>query len=313
MDEKLSYEDLLQRVKHLELVSKKSEESQRGSEEIFRGILENSVDLIYRLNLKTNRFDYVSPSAQLLGYDPEAMKELGFAQILEFVHPDDKDRLSEGFNIVTESEDISSSVEFRLKQKDGGYRWVSDTRSLVCDDTGNPAAIVGTIRDITKEKQAEEDLRKAKEQLESKVKERTASLEEANTALRVLLKKREEDLKEIEEKIQFNVKELVSPYIDWLKKTNLDETQKSSLNMLESNLDDIVSPFIRSLSTQYLKLTHSEVEVANLVKQGKTTKEIADLLNMSPRTIDTHRYHIRKKLGLKSKKTNLRSYLMSFE
>jgi len=283
------------------------------NEEIFRGVLENSVDLIYRLNLKTDRFDYVSPSAWFLGYDPEEMKELGFAQILEFIHPDDKSQLSEGFSEVTESEDVSKSIEFRLKQKDGSYRWVSDTRSLVWDADGNPMAIVGTIRDITREKQAEEDLRKAKEQLESKVKERTASLEEANTALRVLLKRREEDLKEIEEKIQFNVKELVSPYIDLLKKTNLDETQKASLDMLKSNLDDIVSPFVRSLSTQYLKLTHTEVEVANLVKQGKTAKEIADLLNMSPRTIDTHRHHIRKKLGLKSKKTNLRTYLLSFD
>ncbi len=282
------------------------------NEEIFRGILENSVDLIYRLNVKTDRFDYVSPSARLLGYDPEQMKDLGFARILEFIHPDDKAQLSDGFNLVTESDDISDSVEFRLKYKDIGYRWVSDTRSLVCDNDGSPVAIVGTIRDITKEKQAEEDLRNTKEQLESKVKERTASLEEANTALRVLLRKREEDLKEIEEKIQFNVKELVSPYIDSLKKTSLDETQKASLDMLKSNLDDIVSPFVRSLSTQYLKLTHTEVEVANLVKQGKTAKEIADLLNMSPRTIDTHRYHIRKKLGLKSKKTNLRTYLLSF-
>ena len=313
MDNKPSYAELEQRIKDIEKTARNSEESQRDNEEIFRGILENSVDLIYRLNLKTDRFDYVSPSSQLLGYDPEEMKELGFAKILEFVHPDDKDRLSEGFNIVAQSEDISSSVEFRLKQKEAGYRWVSDTRSLVCDDNGNPVAIVGTIRDITKEKQAQEDLRKVKEQLESKVKERTASLEETNTALRVLLRKREEDLKEIEEKIQFNVKELVSPYIDRLKKTKLDETQKSSLDMLESNLDDIVSPFIRSLSTQYLKLTHTEVEVASLVKQGKTAKEIADLLNMSSRTIDTHRYHIRKKLGLKSKKTNLRTYLMSFE
>lgn len=313
MDDKPSYAELEQKIRDLEAIARKSGESQRDSEAIFRGILENSVDLIYRLNLKTDRFDYVSPSSQLFGYEPEEMTELGFAQILEFVHPDDKDRLNKGFNIVTESEDISSSVEFRLKYKEAGYRWVSDTRSLVCDDNGIPVAIVGTIRDIIKEKQAEEDLRKVREQLESKVKERTASLEEANTALRVLLRRREEDLKEIEEKIQFNVKELVTPYVEWLKRNGLNEDQKGYLAILESNLDDIVSPFVRSLSTKYMKLTHTEVEVANLVKQGKTAKEIADLLNMSPRTIDTHRYHIRKKLGLKSKKSNLRTYLISFE
>ncbi len=282
------------------------------TEELLREILENSYDIIYRLNMKTDQFDYISPSSQFFGYNPEEIKERGINQILELVHPEDKDRLYEGFSILTESEDVSSSVEFRLKDRGGGYRWMSDTRSLVRTDDGKAAAIVGTIRDISREKQAEEDLRKAKEQLESKVRERTASLEEANTALRVLLKKREEDLKEIEEKIQLNVKELVSPYVDRLKKTGLDEVQQSALQLLESNLEGIVSPFIRSLSTQYLKLTHTEIEVANLVKQGKSAKEIADLLNMSPRTIDTHKYHIRKKLGLKSKKTNLRNYLLSF-
>lgn len=283
------------------------------NEALLLGVLENSYDMIYRLNLKTDRFDYVSPSARLFGYDPDEIRGLGFARIIQFVHPEDRDRLAAGFDALARSADTSSSVEFRLKGQDKGYRWVSDTRSLVYDDDGVPVAVVGTIRDITKEKQAEEDLRKVKEQLEYKVKERTASLEEANTALRVLLKKREEDLKEIEEKIQFNVKGLVSPYIDWLKKAELNETQRAALEMLESNLAGIVSPFIRSLSTHYLKLTHTEIEVANLVKQGKSTKEIADLLNMSARTIDTHRYHIRKKLGLKSKKTNLRNYLLSFD
>lgn len=313
MDNKLSYAELEQRIKDLEVIAKKSEESQRDSDARFRNILENSFDLVYRLNLKTDRFDYISPSSKLLGYDPEEMRELGFARILEFVHPDDRDRLNEGYNILADSEDKSSSVEFRLKHWEGGFRWVSDTRSLVRDDNGEPLAVVGTIRDISKQKQVEEELRKVKEQLESKVKERTASLEEANIALRVLLRRREEDLKEIEEKLQLNVKELVAPYIDSLSKSGLDENQQAYLDIMESNLDDIVSPFVRSLSTHYLKLTHAEVEVANLVKQGKATKEIAELLNMSPRTIDTHRYNIRKKLGLKSKKSNLRNHLLSFQ
>ncbi len=175
-------------------------------------------------------------------------------------------------------------------------------------------------RDISKYKQAEKDLRKNerelrqhRNQLERLVKERTQNLEEVNSALRVLLNKREEDKSELEEKIMFNVKELVLPYLETLKNSSLDDRQKKFLNIIESNLNDIVSPFIRGISSHFLKLTPAEIQVANLVKQGKTSKDIAQLLHMSSRTIDAHRYNIRKKIGLKSKKENLRTYLMSLQ
>ena len=92
---------------------------------------------------------------------------------------------------------------------------------------------------------------------------------------------------------------------------NLDEKLRTYLDILESNLNDIISPFLKNLSSQYLNLTPTEIQVANLIREGKSTKEIAEILNISERAIEFHRNNIREKLGLKKAKTNLRSYLMT--
>ena len=138
-------------------------------------------------------------------------------------------------------------------------------------------------------------------------------LEESNVALRVLLKKRDEGRVEIEEKILFNVKELVKPYIDKAKETELTSKQNALLSVVESNINDIISPFVRDMSLKFMKLTPMEIQVANMIKQGRTTKQIAELMNLSGRTIETHRKKIRNKIGIGNKKANLRSHLLSLQ
>jgi PAS domain S-box-containing protein len=138
-------------------------------------------------------------------------------------------------------------------------------------------------------------------------------LEESNVALRVLLKKRDEDRIEIEEKILYNVKELIKPYIAKAMETELSPKQNALLNVVESNIDDIISPFVRDMSLKFMKLTPMEIQVANMIKQGRTTKQIAELMNLSGRTIETHRKKIRNKIGIGNKKANLRSHLLSLQ
>ena len=136
-------------------------------------------------------------------------------------------------------------------------------------------------------------------------------LEEVNTALRVLLKKRDEDKLELEETLLLNIKTLVLPCLEKLKTCTLNERQVSYLDVLESNLLEVISPFARKMSSKYLNLSASEIQVANLILEGKRTKEIASLLNLSDKTIEVHRKNIRKKLGLRSKKENLRTHLLA--
>lgn len=149
------------------------------------------------------------------------------------------------------------------------------------------------------------------EKINHELKMSNMKLEESNTALRVLLKKRDEDRAMIEEKVLYNVKELVKPYIDKLKETRMNAKQSALLNIIELNIDDIISPFVRDMSLKFLKLTPMEIQVANLIKQGKTTKQIAELMKLSSRTIETHRKKIRNKIGIGNKKANLRSHLLS--
>ncbi|MFW6415386.1 MAG: LuxR C-terminal-related transcriptional regulator, partial [Thermodesulfobacteriota bacterium] len=201
--------------------------------------------------------------------------------------------------------------------------------------------------DISERKKAEEELSKAKEELEIKVAERTESLveaneqlkreieerkqieeqlrekenelqqkadhmEEVNTALKVLLKRREEDKEELEEKVVSNVKELIMPYIEELGETRLDSKQRGFLNVIASNLENIVSPFAKNLTSRNLDFTPTQLQIAELIKSGKSTKDIAEIMETTDRAVEFHRNNIRDKLGLKHKKINLRTYLLSY-
>jgi len=127
----------------------------------------------------------------------------------------------------------------------------------------------------------------------------------------VLLKQREEDKIFLQERIILNVKSMITPYIDMLRKDSHNENQAHLFDALESNLNDIISTFSLTLSSEQFGLTPTEMLVADLIRQGKKTKEIAKVKNISCKTVEVHRNNIRKKFGLLHKKINLQSYLLS--
>jgi len=150
-------------------------------------------------------------------------------------------------------------------------------------------------------------------QAKDKAMERQAqSLEEVNTALKVLLEQREKEKTELKEELLVNIKKLIFPYIEKLETRRLDEDAKTYINIVKSNLKDLISPLVNTLSSKYFELTPSEIQIADLIKEGKTSKDIASMLNISPKAVSFHRGNLRKKLGLLNKKINLRTYLQSF-
>ena len=156
-----------------------------------------------------------------------------------------------------------------------------------------------------------EELKITHDTLESRVRERTIELEETNTALQVLIKKGNKEQKTLEENLQSNINQLVTPFLSKLRLSQSNPERLTYLNILEANLNQIVSPFINQLSAAHRNLTPKEIQIAEMVKQGKRSKEIAQLFGISVGTVITHRNNIRKKLNLKSRDANLRSHLLS--
>jgi len=195
------------------------------------------------------------------------------------------------------------------KRKDGSLKDVQLSATMVTGENGRSFCMMGLFMDVTERKRLEEKLKKREAALEA----RTNELEEVNSALRVLLKQRDQDKAELAGQMLLNVKKLVVPYLAKLKKHLSGTKQLGYLSILESNLNDIVSPFAYKLSLKYSTLTPTEIQIARFVKQGKVSREMAELLNVSERTIESHRQKIRLKIGIKNNGANLRSQLMGIK
>jgi PAS domain S-box-containing protein len=289
---------------------KEAEEALRESEEILRLITDNMSDMIRVIDLKGTNL-YVSPSHEKgLGYKAE---DRTGRSSFDVIHPEDRERTMHALAESLASDQTHGKVEYRVKHADGRYAWLETTADLLLDADGNKTGLVLSSRDVTARKQAEESLKKVLDGLETTVQERTAELNDANTALRVLLDRRLEDQKITEERLQMNVNELVLPVLDELRSCGLTAKGLHYVDLLKANLMDISSPFVFTLSSSYRDLTPREIEVANMIREGKKTKEIAHILGISAITVDSHRISLRKKLGLSREKVNLRSRLLAIK
>ncbi len=195
--------------------------------------------------------------------------------------------------------------DFYYKEHD---KWV-ELHYVAIPWTDGTLVRLGMVTDITDRKTQELEQKRINMLLEDKVKERTAELEDMNAALRVLLKNREEESNKIEEKIFANHKLLLSPIINNLKKTLTLKSQQELIDLLEIELKNILSPFSIKLSDKMINLTPTEIHVADLIRFGKSSKEISEIMNTAVSTISRHRENIRKKTDLKNKKINLSTFL----
>jgi DNA-binding CsgD family transcriptional regulator len=206
---------------------------------------------------------------------------------------------------------IAGEIEEFLTQypchSPGEQRWYS-LRVVPYRDRRARRVIV-THENITPIILAQEKLRRQDKELQRK----TEKLEETNIALKVLLDHRQRDREQLEERIVANIRELAVPYLHKLLDSPLAQRQRTLVDIVVHHLDDIISPFLNRLSAINLLLTPQEIEVAAMVRQGKSSQEIADVLGVSVATISFHRKKLRRKLGLSRNGANLRTYLLSLQ
>lgn len=284
---------------------KQAESESKEKEERFFDLFNRSLDYVYLNDFNGNFLEANPATLDLLRCKREELNSLNLTSLL------DKKQRTKALKAIEELKQTGSQgplSEYILRFKDGRQVYIETKGSVIYKDH-RPYAILGIGRDITERKEAEALLSKREEEL----KVRTLHLEETNTALNVLLRQREKDKNDLEDKIIANIREMVNPYVEKLKSTTLDGMQKTYLNLLKSHLEDITSSFLQTIKSNYLNFTPTEVRVATLIREGKNSKEIGQLINISERTVEFHRNRIRSKLGVNNKKINLRTYLLTLQ
>jgi len=177
----------------------------------------------------------------------------------------------------------------------------------VFDGTKKLSGFIECVKDITVQRKLSSEILKFREQIQA--------LDAKNRVLNACLQQKGNDKKQIEENISYNVKNLIMPCIRKLKRSLNESSDVDSVLLIENLLSEIISPFAKDISTKYLDLTSREIQIISLIKDGKTSKEISEILFVSAKTVDFHRANIRKKLGIrngKKDKTSLRAYLLTF-
>ena len=312
-------------------------------EHSYRLLADFITDLVFTLD-EGGMIQSINSTVARYGYSVDEL----IGQSMRFlIHPEDRDALTDVLSeAATQKADCAGSLQLNLVAKTGKIHAVDCQYAIGFSPGGqflfmqgicrpgdgqtpdrDPLPADGIASDMpsgiryldlvraNEEMQRELLERRATERAlrdrEADLEQDKANLEETNTALRVLLKRREMDKNEFEEQVMYNVREMILPYLDTLKTLVADERQQAYLAILESNLGDITKAFSQRLSLDFYNLSPSEIKVAIFIRQGKKTREIAALLGLSKRTIDAVRQSIRRKLRIQNKRINLRTFLMS--
>jgi DNA-binding CsgD family transcriptional regulator len=160
-------------------------------------------------------------------------------------------------------------------------------------------AVLEYVRDITLQRYIEDRLQSLLDRMDN--------IEGRNELLTNLLRQRETEKQDLENTITKNMEKFIKPSLEHLKKF----TDEKNVEFVESLIEEIIQPVTKKRNSIIGRLTSRELQITEMIKDGKTSKEIAEKLCVTKKAVDFHRTNIRKKLGINGKKVNLRTYLLS--
>jgi PAS domain S-box-containing protein len=247
---------------------KLAQQALQESEEKFRTVAEQSPNMIF-IN-KGGKIVYVNQKCEeMMGYKRDEFYSPEF-DFLTLIEPESIETVRSSFKKHSTGQEVEP-YEYSIVNKKGKRIEVINTTKLI--NYEGARSILGIVTDITDRKKAENALKEKDKELE----QQAQHLEEVNTALKVLLEHREQEKQELEENLLGNIKKLVFPYLEKLDKGKLGVENQTYLNIIKTNLNDLISPLANRLSSNYLALTPTELQITDFIKHGKTSKEIADL------------------------------------
>jgi len=238
-------------------------EALRDSEEKYRGLFEGALEGIYQ-STPEGRFLSANPAmAKIYGYDSaeELIESVTDMTRQIYVHPEDR---SEILRIVT-AEGILSDYEVRHSRKDGSPVWLSLHARAVRDESGKVIRLDGMAVDITERKRAVEEIRRLNEELEQRVRDRTALLEAANRELEAFSYSVSHDLRAPLRGIDGFSQALLEDYREGLDETGrdyLDRVRRAAQKM-GFLIDDILK---LSRVTRY-ELHREPVDLSRIVRE----------------------------------------------
>ncbi len=223
----------------------------------------------------------------------------------EFQPSGESSEMAMGKNMTNVLEENTGVFEWRFHKRDGSP--VDTEVSMAHFDADDDRHLVVIVRDVSRRKKMVLMLEKREKELD----EQRRYLEKANLALKANLDYREVEKRAVEEHFLMTLKRFILPYIETLNNVGMNSDAKAYVNIIDSNLNEMISRLSSARYTKYIDFTPAEIRIADLICEGKNTKEIAALLGLAPSSIKWHRKNIRRKLGLTNKSANLYSYLNS--